>query len=370
MTSIFCIFPTQQGGAYVATTSIVTQLCKIDKSIHSIELTRYGNFILPGKPMQWLRNTVNNFLLINGSLLNILIQKSILRANVTIYSPSYECIAYAAFLPRLLQKKLVFHYHGVPQSPLNKLEKLTKNKIVFLVYVWPLYWFHSFLLKKSVYAANTILVPAFSTKKELTRKFNGIERKIRVYRQSIDQRIFKSSHSKKEDMILFVGRLVEEKGVWELLAAAREITTKKFLFVFPTPENSYEFAKFKNLIADERHINYKLALNPRELAVEYQRAAVTILPSYAEQFPLVFIESIACGTPVISTKVGDIEIFQKIIDKKLLLRSPSTQGIIAKIDWFFSLADKEKLLLQARSLLVSKFFLSKNSIMTLYKILK
>jgi D-inositol-3-phosphate glycosyltransferase len=44
-----------------------------------------------------------------------------------------------------------------------------------------------------------------------------------------------------------------------------------------------------------------------DLPLYYSAADVFVLPSYCESFGLVALESLACGTPVVATKVGGIE---------------------------------------------------------------
>ncbi|MFH1003120.1 MAG: glycosyltransferase, partial [Chloroflexota bacterium] len=48
-------------------------------------------------------------------------------------------------------------------------------------------------------------------------------------------------------------------------------------------------------------------LVPQEDLPDYYRAAdVSVVPSYYESFSLVALESLACGTPVVATDVGDL----------------------------------------------------------------
>jgi D-inositol-3-phosphate glycosyltransferase len=44
-----------------------------------------------------------------------------------------------------------------------------------------------------------------------------------------------------------------------------------------------------------------------ELAYYYNAADVCVVPSYYESFGLVALESLACGTPVVATDVGDMK---------------------------------------------------------------
>jgi D-inositol-3-phosphate glycosyltransferase len=45
----------------------------------------------------------------------------------------------------------------------------------------------------------------------------------------------------------------------------------------------------------------------KELPLYYSAADVCVIPSYYESFGLVALESLACGTPIVATRVGGIE---------------------------------------------------------------
>ena len=48
-------------------------------------------------------------------------------------------------------------------------------------------------------------------------------------------------------------------------------------------------------------------MKQERLPCYYSAADVTVMPSYYESFGLVALESLACGTPVVTTRVGDME---------------------------------------------------------------
>ena len=48
-------------------------------------------------------------------------------------------------------------------------------------------------------------------------------------------------------------------------------------------------------------------LEQKKLPYFYSAADVCVVPSYYESFGLVALESIACGTPVVATDVGDLK---------------------------------------------------------------
>lgn len=117
--------------------------------------------------------------------------------------------------------------------------------------------------------------------------------------------------------ILFVGRLIELKGVLNLLEAFSAVKNHILdaqLFIIgegPLKNRLSQTTESKN-ISGSIHL---LGVVPNRNLPPYFRAArVTVTPSkstyrWAEQVGMVNIQSIACGTPVISTKSGSIPEF-------------------------------------------------------------
>ncbi len=54
-------------------------------------------------------------------------------------------------------------------------------------------------------------------------------------------------------------------------------------------------------------INFQGIVAQEELPRFYSAADVVVIPSYYESFGLVALESLACGTPVVTTRVGGAE---------------------------------------------------------------
>ena len=85
-------------------------------------------------------------------------------------------------------------------------------------------------------------------------------------------------------------------------------------------------------------------------------ATVTILPSRSDNCPLVIIESLAVGTPVIGSRVGGIpEVVRDGIDG-FLVPPDDPQALAAKLDLVLANAGlREKLRANARAGFLSRF---------------
>ncbi|MCL6647953.1 MAG: glycosyltransferase [Chloroflexi bacterium] len=114
-------------------------------------------------------------------------------------------------------------------------------------------------------------------------------------------------------ILLFVGRLEPLKGIDILLRAAAGLEERADLAVLIVggaadgyPE---EAARLRALAAECGIAERVHLLGPqpqRHLVDLYSAADLTVIPSYYESFGLVAVESLACGTPVIASRVGGL----------------------------------------------------------------
>lgn len=135
---------------------------------------------------------------------------------------------------------------------------------------------------------------------------NDTSKKIFIIENGIDLKLFKprikNFTSKK---LLYIGRLDCSKGIFTLLNAFNNIIKKKNLHLSiagegPIKKEILKFIKKNNLKKNVSLLNKVPFENTPSI---YQSHDLTILPSSHESFGMVILESIACGTPVISSDV-------------------------------------------------------------------
>ena len=116
-----------------------------------------------------------------------------------------------------------------------------------------------------------------------------------------------------EDVLLFVGRLVPIKGLDRLLMAISYLERKrpmKLLVIGGDEQSPTSRENLKSLTKElgiSDHVTFFGFVDHEELPWFYSVADVCVIPSFHESFGLVALESLACGTPVIATKVGVME---------------------------------------------------------------
>ncbi|MFJ5520444.1 glycogen synthase [Streptomyces griseoluteus] len=112
--------------------------------------------------------------------------------------------------------------------------------------------------------------------------------------------------------VLFVGRITRQKGVPQLLRAVREIDPDTQVVLCAgapdTPEIDREFrARFQELSAVRAGVFWIPQMLPRAEVVQLlTHAAVFVCPSVYEPLGIVNLEAMACGTPVVASRVGGI----------------------------------------------------------------
>jgi len=112
--------------------------------------------------------------------------------------------------------------------------------------------------------------------------------------------------------ILFVGRIEPLKGIDKLLMAMTHLKQQglRLLVVGGDGHGQYEVERLQRLSRGLRiqdSVTFLGVIKQEELPFFYSAADVCVVPSYYESFGLVALESLACGTPVVATKVGGVE---------------------------------------------------------------
>jgi glycosyltransferase involved in cell wall biosynthesis len=163
-------------------------------------------------------------------------------------------------------------------------------------------------------------------KKELVRQGLSAERCHTIV-NGVDTRLFPpvsgSSRSASrgkigigdEIVILFVGVIDYRKGVDILLQAFQPIATRypktKLLLVGPKNRDDAKagyYGKIKSLVVDLA-IGDRVDFRPYadDVAAYYHAADIFVLPSRQEGMANVVLEAMACGTPVIATRISGTE---------------------------------------------------------------
>lgn len=143
--------------------------------------------------------------------------------------------------------------------------------------------------------------------------------KISVLRNAVDTDRFKPMKNReirnvygineKTLLILFVGYLDDFKGIFELINAFYEIKKENrntLLMMVGTGPKKSELNERISKLGLENSVILTGKISPIDIHKYYQAADIFVLPSYTEGGgpPLVVLEAMACGVPVIVSDVG------------------------------------------------------------------
>jgi D-inositol-3-phosphate glycosyltransferase len=176
--------------------------------------------------------------------------------------------------------------------------------------------------RDTVQDCQRIIVATEQEKQELVRYYSAQPEKVGVVPCGVNMELFRPIDKtdarqrlgfKDEKILLFVGRIDPLKGIDRLLETMPLLKNEgKFkLVVVGGDENSrLELEGLKKLVAKldiQDSVDFRGLVKQEQLPYFYSAADVCVVPSYYESFGLVPLESLACGTPVVGTDVGDLK---------------------------------------------------------------
>lgn len=154
--------------------------------------------------------------------------------------------------------------------------------------------------------SNYIVLPTSNIPWHLKMQF--FQKKIKIIPNYIDSSLFRSTirplerHSTR---LLFVGRLVHEKNLFNLLYSLRELNIGLDL-VGSGPLKSDLLILSKQLDLD---VNFLGSFDNKTLSSIYNKYKFFVLPSYTEGLPKVLLEAMSCGCiPLITPNTGNLSV--------------------------------------------------------------
>jgi glycosyltransferase involved in cell wall biosynthesis len=174
------------------------------------------------------------------------------------------------------------------------------------------------LTRPVLHAAQRILVVSEDLGRVAVRDYGADPARIRAIPNGCDASIFHPQPrttaraglgvDAEAELVVYVGRLVPEKGLRELLDAAAMLAPHRPRLRLALIGDGPMRAELEGRLAADPSLRVALpgALGPQEVARWMAAADLVTLPSYSEGHPNVLVEALACGRPVVATPVGGI----------------------------------------------------------------
>lgn len=143
----------------------------------------------------------------------------------------------------------------------------------------------------------------------------------------------------KDDYILFLGRLVPEKGLRYLIEAFKQVKTDKKLVIAGGSSDTDEFAnELKDMAKDDSRIIFTGFVQGQMLDELYSNAYVYTLPSDLEGMPLSLLEGMSYGNCCLVSDIA--ECASVVEDKAVVFRKSDVADLKEKLQ---QICDEEKL---------------------------
>lgn len=155
---------------------------------------------------------------------------------------------------------------------------------------------------------------------------NGVTRPERVEAQIIREQF----GLQKDGYILFLGRIVPEKGLENLIKAYKEVDTEKKLVIAGSASDTQEFfQQLKESAAEDKRILFTGFVQGRVLEELYSNAYVYVLPSLLEGMPLSLLEAMSYGNCCLTSDIP--ECTEVVEDKAVTFARNNVRDLIQKL---------------------------------------
>lgn len=134
----------------------------------------------------------------------------------------------------------------------------------------------------------------------------------------------------KDSYILFLGRLVPEKGISYLIEAFKQIKTDKKLVIAGGSSDTDEFLReLKKLAKDDERILFTGFVQGQLLEELYSNAYVYVLPSDLEGMPLSLLEAMSYGNCCVVSDIA--ECAEVVEDKAIVIQKSNVEQLKEKL---------------------------------------
>ncbi|MFZ4483409.1 MAG: glycogen synthase [Chthoniobacterales bacterium] len=184
------------------------------------------------------------------------------------------------------------------------------------------YDFSVWVERTAIEMADAIIAVSESTRRDLLELFNIDPARVHVIYSGIDLEEYREKKDEAvlvrhgidpaQPYILFVGRITRQKGIIHLVHALRHLDPGfQVVLCAGAPDTPEIAAEMEQAVAaaqaDRPGVLWVDEMVPKdEIIPLYSQAELFVCPSIYEPFGIINLEAMACGTPVVASRVGGI----------------------------------------------------------------
>lgn len=322
--------PSREGGIEVVVEELSTRMVKLGHSVTCFN--RKGKHVSGGeieKLKEYKGVKIKEVLTIERK--GLAAMTSSLFATLSASFSNYEVIhihaegpAFFSFIPKLFRKKVVVTIHGLDWDR-AKWSGFAK-------------WYIKQGEKNAVKYADEIIVLSQGVKEYFRKEYgretkfipNGVNRP--VIREADE---IKKWGLEKDNYVLYLGRIVPEKGEHYLVEAWKKIESDKKLVIAGGISDTAGYGKeLKELAAGDDRIIFTGFVQGQVLEELYSNAYIYCLPSDLEGMPLSLLEAMSYENCCL---VSDIDECKEVIeDKGVTFQRGNVDSLREKLEWLIN----------------------------------
>jgi starch synthase len=178
------------------------------------------------------------------------------------------------------------------------------------------YLLSSWIEKTVVEAADRVVAVSHKMREDILTHFSADPAKVVVIHNGIDPARFVRTDRRDalerlgvhQPYVLYVGRITDQKGIFHLLDAAKQLPAGvQVVLCASAPDTPEIEERLRRAVPQHPNVTWINEMVPLEIVTQlYSHAAVFACPSVYEPFGLINLEAMACETPVVASAVGGI----------------------------------------------------------------
>jgi len=352
-----------EGGEWIAITRLLTAFKETYPSVSYRFVTLTTRKYVRRK-LGFIRDLVNYF-----KYARLKIKTSVESQKVDTILVSDYLWALAALSVKPKNTRLFFLFHGLRSVVFKKLTDIDYKQLLTKFFERLAWLLSDAIIVPSVEAGNYVLTNLFFKNKI----------KLFIVPNIVPKAFFKvTSNTKKKRCytVMYSGRMDKYKGLENLIPAfsrvVLDIPKAKLIMACPLSSVNGDEERLVKSLINKHHLETRVriikGLTIKQLATFYHKASVLVLPSEIEFAPLSVLESLASGTSVIGTNVGNVGGLLNKLDSNLILTTNSPEMIYKKLMLFHSYSETKKRILGAKAITLAGKFSEKRAVRSFKKV--